>query len=75
MKEEIDEFMRKLLKNYDMFRKTPKEDIAHDMEVQFSFLRVLLGNGFNDLRAFTRAEKEVAEFLDEIEKAKKKGVK
>ena len=70
MKEEIDEFMRKLIKNYEIWKQTRDEAVAHDIEVQFAFLRVLIGDGFNDLRAFTRAEKEVAEFLDKIEKEK-----
>ena len=67
MKEEIDEFMRKLLKNYDMFKKTPKEDIAHDMEVQFSFLRVLLGNGFT----FALSQEPKRKWLNSLTKSKR----
>jgi len=74
MNEEIDEFMRKLLKEIDAFKQKPDEKTAFDIEVQLSILRVLIGDGFNDLKAFVRVEKEVSEFLDCNEK-KKKGVK
>ena len=70
MNNEIDEFMRKLLKNYEIWKQTRDEAVAHDIEVQFSFLRVMTGDSFNDLRAFARAEKEVSEFLDDIQKKK-----
>lgn len=75
MNEEIDEFMRKLLKNYEIWKQTRDEAVANDIEVQFSFLRVMIGDSFNDLRAFARAENEVSLFIDEIEKSKKKEVK
>ena len=72
MNEEIDEFMRKILKNYEIWKQTHDEAVAHDIEVQFAFLRVLLGERFDDLRAFTRAENEVSSYLDGIEKKKQK---
>lgn len=67
---EASEAVDLIVRTIEMWNEGKTIELARNLEVQFSILRVIIGSNFNELNAFVRIEREVKRFIDERENQK-----
>lgn len=67
---EASEAVDLIVKTIEKWNDAKSIELARNLEVQFSILRLIIGSNFNELNAFVRAEREAKNFIDESENQK-----
>ena len=67
--EQTDAFLRKIVKNIEIWNERRDLGLAREIEMQLTLLKAMIGSSaFGELKSFARAEREVTKFMDSEEK-------